>query len=62
MKAEEQELYPCIPKGFKQTGLNRYESDTEIIIIGQPNEDDDSHNCDQMGCGWDHVMQRIKKR
>jgi hypothetical protein len=39
----------------------------QIIILGNPkdSEDNDSmddgtwHNCDQMGCGWEHVLMRI---
>lgn len=30
----------------------------EYVVTGQPLEDDDSHNCDQMGCGYQHVLWR----
>lgn len=29
----------------------------EVVITGTPNEDDEKHNCDEMGCGsCDHVL------
>lgn len=32
---------------------------TELLIIGQPNPDDESHNCDAMGCSSvSHVLER----
>jgi hypothetical protein len=39
--------------------------DNQIIVIGQPpseyiDEDESTHhNCDAMGCGWEHVLMRI---
>jgi hypothetical protein len=39
--------------------------ENQIIVIGQPpNEYEDAnedthHNCDEMGCGWEHVLMRI---
>lgn len=37
-----------------------YESDDEIIVLGDPINDD--HNCDQMGCSSIcHVIYRFKK-
>jgi hypothetical protein len=30
----------------------------EYVVTGQPFEDDDAHNCDQMGCGSQHVLWR----
>lgn len=30
-----------------------------VIVLGQPQEGD-GHNCDQMGCGWNHVLVRAK--
>ena len=60
-----------IPEGFTQLrDVNVYvkpipESDRHIIIItGDPPEEkegveDDLHNCDYMGCGWEHVLYRL---
>lgn len=42
-----------IPNGFvKRNDAEVYinESRNEIVITGTPNEDDESHNCDVMGC------------
>ena len=37
-----------------------YKTDGWIIITGTPEEDDESHNCDAMGCGSvDHVLYRL---
>lgn len=48
---------------------HRVETDTHIIVLGNPPEEpddwpeDDSrrHNCDVMGCGRAHVLARIRK-
>ncbi len=38
-------------------------TENEIIIFGRPSSDDYdenlAHNCDQMGCGFDHILLRI---
>lgn len=47
-----------IRKGAKL--VEAYETDEEIIVMGTPDDSDD-HNCDAMGCGWQHVMWRFKK-
>jgi hypothetical protein len=49
------------PEGFKQ--INNvdgvYISDDEIVITGSPEEDDENHNCDEMGCSSvSHVLYR----
>lgn len=32
----------------------------EVIVMGWPKEDDESHNCDVMGCGTlSHVLYRL---
>lgn len=37
-----------------------YETDTEIIVLGDPTDED--HNCDEMGCSsCFHVLYRFKK-
>lgn len=45
------------------TARECYETETEIIVIGGVAHDDESHNCDEMGCGsaTPHVKYRIKK-
>ena len=52
-----------IPKGYKEIeGVTEvFVSDEEIVITGIPDEDDESHNCDYMGCGsLSHVIFRAK--
>jgi hypothetical protein len=45
------------------TARECYETETEIIVIGGVAHDDESHNCDEMGCGsaTPHIKYRIKK-
>lgn len=53
-------LRSAIPKGAKL--VEAYETEKEIIICGEPEENDESHNCDQMGCSSvSHVLYRFKK-
>ena len=52
-----------IPKGYKE--LERvtsvYVSDREIVVTGVPDTDDETHNCDFMGCSSvSHVIFRAK--
>jgi hypothetical protein len=35
-------------------------SENAIIICGDPESDDERHDCDQMGCGWSHVIAIIR--
>ena len=37
-----------------------YYRDGVFTRIGTPTSDDESHNCDAMGCGQNHVIQRVK--
>jgi hypothetical protein len=49
-----------IPKGAEL--VEAYMTAREIIVMGQPPEDDDEetgHNCDAMGCGLSHVLYRM---
>ncbi len=49
-----------VPKGamFREC----WETDTEIIVVGWPEDDDESHNCDVMGCSSvSHVLYRFQK-
>lgn len=54
-----------VPKSFiPETAslVECYETATEYIIIGTPESDDETHDCDAMGCGTlSHVMARIPK-
>lgn len=52
-----------IPKGYKEidfdsvTGI--FVSEKEIVITGFPKSDDETHNCDYMGCSSiSHVIFR----
>jgi len=47
-----------IPEGAEL--VECYKTNTEIIVCGYPNPDDESHNCDEMGCGsLNHVLYRF---
>jgi hypothetical protein len=47
-----------VPKGARL--IEAYVTDREIIVMGQPKEDDENHNCDAMGCGTlSHVLYRL---
>ena len=30
----------------------------EVVVIGQPDSEDETHNCDANGCGQEHVLWR----
>lgn len=36
-----------------------YRTATQIVITGHPDEEDEQHNCDAMGCGYEHVLYRF---
>lgn len=47
-----------IPKGA--TLVEAYLTDRELIVCGMPKENDESHNCDAMGCTTlSHVLYRF---
>lgn len=49
-----------IPKGAKL--VECYETATEYIICDEVNDNDEEHNCDEMGCGTlSHVVARFRK-
>lgn len=49
-----------IPNGGKLGEC--YETEREFVICGEVDSDDESHNCDAMGCGsFSHVIARIPK-
>ena len=31
----------------------------DVVILGEVDPEDQTHNCDQMGCGWEHVLVRL---
>jgi hypothetical protein len=41
------------------------ETEKEIVMLGTPADEEESpiivHNCDWMGCGYDHVLWRYNK-
>lgn len=40
-----------------------YATGDEYIVVGHPRENDESHNCDEMGCSTvSHVLARFKKQ
>ena len=44
-----------------------YRNETEVIITGDPPDVEDgadisAHDCDLMGCGWEHVLYRFHRR
>jgi hypothetical protein len=50
-----------IPVGYRAlkdvTGV--FVSDDEIVVTGEPDDDDENHNCDEMGCSSvSHVIFR----
>ncbi len=50
-----------IPAGYRP--LAAYTNGAEVIVTGSPPDEDDDpkyelHNCDAMGCGWEHVLLR----
>lgn len=42
-------------------GIKAYTNGKKLVVCGVPDTDDESHNCDQMGCGsvGDHVLHII---
>lgn len=47
-----------IPKGWVK--IEAYSNGKEIVVLGEVDENDEEHNCDEMGCRWDHVIHRFK--
>lgn len=47
-----------VPKGAKL--VEAYLTNSELVVMGQPKEDDETHNCDAQGCGsLSHVLYRM---
>lgn len=57
-----QETKPSVPAGFHELGSSAvfFNPETlEIVLIGTPLEDDESHSCDELGCAsMSHVIFR----
>ena len=48
-----------IPEGVKEIGKCIYlKEDGSFVVTGYVEQDDENHNCDEMGCGWEHVIFR----
>ena len=45
---------------MKVLNVTVYQTATQIVIVGDPEDEEDSHNCDAMGCGREHVLYRLK--
>ncbi len=60
------EFHDGIPKGWNEVAA--YAKGDRVIILGKPTEEPDDwadddprrHNCDEMGCGQDHVLARLQ--
>lgn len=50
-----------VPSRFTELeNVQVYVSDDQVVITGIPNEDDEEHNCDVMGCSSvNHVLYRF---
>lgn len=44
-----------IPKGLRLVEAYVTENNL-LVVLGQPADDDESHNCDAMGCRFCHVI------
>jgi len=50
-----------MPAGFRVLRATVYTDGESIVVTAHPHdvcESEDWHNCDQMGCGWEHVLLR----
>lgn len=50
------------PKGYRRLDAEVWIGSNDVVVVGTPDESEDEetgHNCDAMGCGWDHVLYRI---
>lgn len=47
-----------VPAGYQR--VDAYSDGKVLILLGSPDSNDESHNCDEMGCGsMDHVLYRF---
>lgn len=56
-----------IPAGYTRTDLpadapqgatGAFTNGPTLVILGYVEEEDETHSCDAMGCGCDHVLER----
>lgn len=48
------ELPTDAPPGARQAWTS---ATGRLVITGDPDPEDEGHNCDFLGCGWDHVLE-----
>ena len=64
MQKAEKLMEETVPKDYRPIEVVAYSNGKNVVIIGTPHEyetDEENyahHNCDQMGCGWSHVLYR----
>jgi len=44
------------PRGFRRLDVRVYFNGDQIVITGEPSENEEAHSCDQCGCGWEHIL------
>lgn len=60
-----------LPPGFREIQASVYTNGAEIVVCAHPDSvwpelvndsgcDEHPHNCDAMGCNWEHVIARAK--
>lgn len=52
-----------IPAGFRVVPATVYTDGERIVVTAHPDhirDGGDWHNCDEMGCGWEHVVGTMK--
>ena len=47
-----------LPDDAPQGATAAFANPSTLVIVGQPDHDDEAHNCDAMGCRQDHVLER----
>jgi hypothetical protein len=51
-----------VPDGYRVLPATVYTDGTHIVVCAEPSrlfgDDEESHNCDAMGCRWEHVVLR----
>src|SRR5690349_16918545 len=62
MSTDEDYDYDCTPDGYEEVvrfrGGSVWSDGRGIVVLASPYTSDESHNCDAMGCGQDHVVYR----
>jgi hypothetical protein len=52
-----------IPPGFRVVPATVYTDGKRLVVTAHPDhvrDGEDWHNCDAMGCGWEHVIGRVQ--